>query len=338
MTLAGIPTASAPAAVATPEPPPLTFGIFAGMTGTETFATATAVETYDPSRTDDALVRLQSPGRPFVIRGYAVYKGGGRIENRTPPDVERYVHGGRVLDYVLCYRSDDGNIDDWTAFVRQTVRQIGERPASLQVTEEPNNPNAETGGDGSSPNVLRAVVEGVLAAKDEAVQQALPVHVGFNACPGFDPDQVFWREIARIGGPEFARAVSYIGLDFFPDVFRPVPFDQLRSAVEAVLTHFRTVCLSAGGIPASVPIRITENGWPTGPDRPPERQAAVLETIVRTVHDLRGALNITHYTFFSLRDPRADGIGFPGFGLLRDDYTPKPAFATYRRLIAELGA
>ena len=28
---------------------------------------------------------------------------------------------------------------------------------------------------------------------------------------------------------------------------------------------------------------------------------------------------------------------FDQFGLLRDDYTPKTAFETYRRLIAELG-
>jgi hypothetical protein len=28
---------------------------------------------------------------------------------------------------------------------------------------------------------------------------------------------------------------------------------------------------------------------------------------------------------------------FYQFGLLRDDYTPKPAFETYRQLIAELG-
>jgi hypothetical protein len=120
-------------------------------------------------------------------------------------------------------------------------------------------------------------------------------------------------------------------------VFRPVPFDQLRSAIEGVLTHFRNVSLATGGIPASLPIRITENGWPTGPDRPLERQAAVLETIVRTVYDLRHSLKITHYTFFSLRDLGGDGIGLSEFGLVRADYTPKPAFETYRRLVAELG-
>ncbi|MGA4837410.1 hypothetical protein [Streptomyces sp. G45] len=29
---------------------------------------------------------------------------------------------------------------------------------------------------------------------------------------------------------------------------------------------------------------------------------------------------------------------FDQFGILRDDYTPKPAFTVYRRLIGELGA
>src|SRR5262245_26977111 len=110
---------ASPADFAMPDPPGLIFGIFPGMTGTEIAAPAMAAETYDPARTDDALARLQAPGRPFVIRGYVVYKGSGRIEKRTPPDMERYLHSGRVLDYVVCYRPEVGGIDDWTAFVRQ---------------------------------------------------------------------------------------------------------------------------------------------------------------------------------------------------------------------------
>ena len=203
------------------------------------------------------------------------------------------------------------------------------------MTEEPNNPRPETGGDGRSPNLFRRLVEGVLAAKDEATRRGLPVQVGFNACPAFDPDQVFWRKLAR-GHPGFVEALDYVGFDFFPDVFRPVAFERLRPAVEALLTQFRQVNLAAAD-PASVPIRITENGWPTGPDRPLERQAAILETIVRTIYELRGPLNITHYEFFSLRDAAWDVAGFREFGLLREDYTTKPAFETYRRLIAGLG-
>jgi hypothetical protein len=44
------------------------------------------------------------------------------------------------------------------------------------------------------------------------------------------------------------------------------------------------------------------------------------------------------YTYFSLRDAdSADPGTFHRFGLLTDDYTPKPAFAVYRKLIDGLG-
>ena len=204
-------------------------------------------------------------------------------------------------------------------------------PRRSRWRKSPTIPIAATGGDGSSPNVHKAVVEGVLAAKDEASRLGLPIEVGFNACPSFNPNDGFWPEIAALGGPSFVQSLDYVGFDFFPDVFRPIPPEQLKAAIEAVLTQFRTVNLASAGIPASVPIRITENGWPTGAGRSPERQAEVLETIVRTVHSLHSSLNITHYEFFCLRDPGGEGPGFREFGLLRDDYTPKPAFDTYLR-------
>jgi hypothetical protein len=308
------------------------------MTGCEGDVTASTAPTYDPDATAEALALLQPAGRPFVIRAYAVYRGGSRLEKRTPPDVVPYIgHSGRILDLVLCYRPEHGDIDDWTRLIRRTVRQLGDQPAALQITEEANNPVAATGGDGASPDVRRALVEGVLAAKDEVQRLGSPAQVGFCATPSFRPGDDFWADLAALGGRTFAEALDYVGLDFFPDVFRSVPAEQLQQAVEGVLTHYRTINLVAGGISAAVPIRITENGWPTGPGRSYERQAEVLETIVRTAHDLRGALNITHYEFFALRDAGGEVTGFREWGLLREDYTPKPAFETYRRLAGEFG-
>jgi hypothetical protein len=128
-----------------------------------------------------------------------------------------------------------------------------------------------------------------------------------------------------------------VGLDFFPDVFRPLPTPDFRSAVEAVVGHFRRT-LSAAEIPATVPIRITENGWPTGPGRPPERQAEVLEAVIRAIHDLASRFNVTHYELFALRDAATGASDtLTEWGLLRADYSPKPAFETYRRLVAEYG-
>ena len=73
-------------------------------------------------------------------------------------------------------------------------------------------------------------------------------------------------------------------------------------------------------------------------DRPEQVQADVFEAILRTVHGLRAELNVTHWELFTLRDADSskDGL-FYNFGILRDDYSRKPAFARLRALIAELG-
>jgi hypothetical protein len=116
-----------------------------------------------------------------------------------------------------------------------------------------------------------------------------------------------------------------------------VPAAELRATVTGVLTHFREQSLPAAAIPGTVPIEVTENGWPTGPDRSPGRQAEVLETVVRAVAAQAPALNITGYEHFALRDAdSAQEDPMCRFGLLDSDYRPKPAFDRYRALIAEL--
>jgi hypothetical protein len=96
--------------------------------------------------------------------------------------------------------------------------------------------------------------------------------------------------------------------------------------------------LTRVGIPHDVPLHINKNGWGTAADRTPQRQASTLETIVRTVDGVAESLNITHYEHFALRGANSS-VDDPFFqlGLLRDNYSPKPAFAAYRQLIAELG-
>jgi hypothetical protein len=297
----------------------------------------------DPAQINVALAQLQPPGRPLMIRGYAHYVGSGRIASATPADMLQYIRDGRQLDLVLCYRSPDGDLADWTNFVRSIIRKYGPALAKLQLTEEPNNPDPANGGDGSSPNVVQAIIEGVLAARDEIQRQGYAIQIGFNATISFNPNDAFWNSIARLGHPAFMEALDYVGLDFFPDVFRPLPRRPdgmpmtLQDAVSMVLTQFRNVCLAAGNIPASVPIHITEHGWPTSPTRSYAQQAETLETVVRTIYALRTEHRITHYEFFDLRDTDSADPGFQ-FGLLRDDYTPKPAFERYRQLIVELSA
>ena len=46
---------------------------------------------------------------------------------------------------------------------------------------------------------------------------------------------------------------------------------RVAEVVGWVLRTFREQTLPIAGIPAATPIRICENGWPTGPDRPARR-------------------------------------------------------------------
>jgi hypothetical protein len=292
----------------------------------------------EPTKTKQALSLLEGSGPPLLVRGYLIYRGGEQAASATPVDLAVYADAGRRLDVVLCYRSADGDLAEWVRYVRRMVSRFGALADAIQVTEEPNNPHTDTGGDGSSPNVRRAMIEGVIAAKQEAVGRGLAVNVGVALTPSFNPSDDFWPDVGRQVSSEFLASLDYVGLDFFPDVFRPVPPTEIEKAVEGVLAQFRRSNLPSGGIPETVPIRVTENGWPTGSDRPPKRQAEILEQVVRTIYRLRSSLNITHYEFFMLRDgdSACPEMGYQ-WGLLRHDYTPKPAFEVYQRLIAELG-
>jgi hypothetical protein len=220
------------------------------------------------------------------------------------------------------------------------VARHGRALAAVQVTGEPNLTWAGAAADGAFRDARQALVQGVLAAAAAKREVGATAAIGVAVVPDIDPAASgFWPEIRDTGGPHFADALDYAGIDIYPDVFGPriAPAD-LPATVERLLRDFRSRDLATAGVPASVPIRICENGWPTGPDRSEEQQALVFEQIIRTVYALRVELNVTHWELFTLRDADSsrDDL-FHRFGILRDDYSRKPAFYTLQRLIAELG-
>ena len=82
-------------------------------------------------------------------------------------------------------------------------------------------------------------------------------------------------------------------------------------------------------------VPVDQAEYETGPGRGEDMQAVVLDDFVRTVNAYRGAYGIEAFNWFGLRDNNSEGPNFQSFfGLLRDDYSRKPAFAVYRDLIA----
>jgi hypothetical protein len=284
-----------------------------------------------------AFLRLQGDGRPLLVRTYVAWTGAAS----TPlvlNQVKELVATPLDWDLVLTYRDAAGDVDGWEAFVARVVSDYGRKIAAIQVTGEANLRGIPAAADGAWPRATEALVRGVLAGATAKRSAGATAAIGFAVSPELDPGGgEFWPAVAELGGRQFPESVDYAGLDMYPDVFGPrIPVDQLDGAVDWLLTSFRRH-LAIAGIGPGTPIRICENGWPTGPDRSPEQQADVLEAVLRAVHARRDELNVTHWELFTLRD--ADSFNddmFHQFGVLRDDYTPKPAFERLRALFAEL--
>ncbi|MFN8209694.1 MAG: hypothetical protein U0T33_01835 [Bacteroidales bacterium] len=284
----------------------------------------------DKEKISDALSRLQAPGKPFLIRCYTGF------DNKffTPEGVEKFLSEGRKLDIAICYRSVKYEKEAWFDFIRDLIKRYGPSIYSLQITEEPNNPDASTGGDGGSDKVINALVDGVVEAKRYALENGFDFLVGFNAVISFNPSDQFWPTLAALLTPEFNTALDYVGLDFYPGVFRPLPPGMtLSDASKAVISHFRKNNLSKAQIPASIPLHITENGWPTSEERSCEEQVRSVMELIESVHSISAEYNIKCYEYFDLRDANSLTPGFR-HGLMNDDYTPKPAFGTFRDMIS----
>jgi hypothetical protein len=294
----------------------------------------------DPAAIHNILNELESNQHPLVIRGYIHYLGDGKIGNEAPENIIQYATATRKIDLVLCYRALKYNAGDWTATINHIIKKYGHHLCSIQIAEEPNLKDVYSG-DGSFDNIEKALLDGILAAKEEITKSKNRIQIGFNTAMSFNPNDTFWSLIGSDNFKLFREVIDYVGLDFFPDVFKPLPEDgfpeNLTNAVKYVLHHFRNVILNSAKIPLSVPICITENGWPTAGGKSYERQALIIETIIRALNEVKRELNIKSYELFSLRDAdsKNDNL-FYQFGILKDDYTPKPAFYKFRELIQEL--
>jgi hypothetical protein len=313
----------------------LTFGIYHG--GVLEAPSELAVGKPDsPDEVNRALDSLQS-GRPFVVRSYLRFTNSDADEMLpSVADLARYTWNGRKLDLVLSNWDRTGNMSQWAAFVEQAVERYGEYVQNLQICEEPN--SVEYPGDGRFGYAVEAVLIGIQTAREALRKRNLHVAVGFNSVPSFSMNDAFWQGISKRIDPSFLNSLDYVGLNLYVDVGEPL-VGTVEDAVESTLKRFRNECLADAGIPSTIPIHICENGWPTGPNRFYTRQSEVLQGIITRIYQLRNTLNITQFELFSLRDAdTANPDVRRQFGIMRDDYSPKPAFEVYKRLVRELGS
>ncbi|HEY4457959.1 MAG TPA: hypothetical protein VGN81_26835 [Pseudonocardiaceae bacterium] len=315
--LLAVPASASPA-------PPLTFGIYpGGYAG----GGSTDGKPDDPAKIRAAIATLQGHRSQFLIRDYISC-------DTSFPDPEFTDLGpGRRLDLVITYNGE--NPTTWADCVRQKVLLYGPFAATISVTLEAN--------ISADPNVIPALTSGVIGAKKRANELGYRwLSIGFDEVAfGYFADTAFWQSLAKTGGPEFARSVDYVGIDTYPDVpFPGVPTGpiDLTAFIGKALDTVRNTEMPIAGLGASVPIRVSENGWATSATRTPEQQQQALTTEINAINADRAQYNVLSYELFALRDDVTGSADiFDQFGIMTDDYTPKPMFSTYRDLINALG-
>jgi hypothetical protein len=138
------------------------------------------------------------------------------------------------------------------------------------------------------------------------------VKVGLNSSPTFGSGEEFWASLGSQGGRTFLDALDYVGLDFFPDVFRR---PTARRATSGTLSSPYLGRCGGNGLPRPALI--------------PMYQSMSRRTIgLQEMFDLRDS---------DSSKQEVEGDFFYHFGLTHDDYSPNDAYATFRRLIREMG-
>jgi hypothetical protein len=331
----------------TAKPPThgLRFGMYPGGVAGQLGPAPAAPKPDDPVKQLAALADLRAPAGPFVVHLYRSYLSDGndaKEEKQARRLVDRYTGAGYLVEFVVRYRRDN-DVDGYTRFLRGIVDRFASNPrvVGLQVANEVNFTVSPDSSDGAYAGARDALIQGVIAAKDEVRTRGYgQLEIGFNWVYRLDPqsERDFWGYLGEHGGPKFAASLDWIGLDAYPGTFFPPAATppQMRTAMIDAMDELR--CFSGGaGIPDSVPIHVAENGYPTGSGRSYETQKEALETMVGTVAEYRAKYNVSDYRWFDLRDADTGSPNFQQqYGLMTDDYTPKPAYASWRRLIGEL--
>lgn len=181
---------------------------------------------------------------------------------------------------------------------------------------------------------------GVEIAAQEVAAGKYHTEIGFNwAYVGAeDTDQPLWTFI-RSQGRGFQQSLSWIGLDDYPGTYSNTGTQPASTgdALVAGVAQLRGL-MHKNGLPNTVPVHITETGYPTGPGRSTAAQVTALTSLVNSVNAVRGQYDVTDFEWFNLRDSNSSIPNIQEqYGLTKDTYLPKAAFGEYRSLIAGQG-
>lgn len=324
--------------------PRLRFGVGPRLSGDVGASQSLPAVPEDKRKRDRRLLQLQG-NRHLSVRLNRLFQADGGAGIRRFKRMAKH-YSSLGIDVTLQVRyhpapAQNGDIGAWLDYVRRVVRAFGpiEHVTALQITNEANLTISPNTSDGAYENAVEALARGIPAAKQEARRRAYEqLTFGFNFAWGFTGGADFWREVGEAGGARLRRATDWVGVDAYPGYYIPSTYSNPGDALLEAVAQVRECMMPLAGFGPRVPLNVDEVGYPTGPGRSESEQERALNGFMRTLSRYRGAYNLREAFWFGLRDNDSAGpTPQSHYGLLRDDYSPKPAFGAYRRIIRELG-
>jgi len=329
--------------------PPVRFGIdpeLAGSVGTG----QSAAKPLDDAKDIAALGALRPAGKQLVLRVNRLFWADGETGiKRFQAIVARHDAAGFASELQVRYHpasGDEGDIAKWEAYVRHVVDVFGadRQVVAMTITNEVNLNISQNTSDGAYKGATDALIGGIEAARAEADRIGRrDLRFGFTYAYRWNPmsDAAFWAALAA-GGPRFRAALGFVGVDLYPGTFYPpviAPTSTPGQEMVKGLATVRRCYMPMAQLGDGVPIWVTENGYESGVGGDDATQAAALRDMVDSTIAVSGTYHVTDYRWFNLRDNLTGSPGiFDTTGLLHDDYSPKPAFAAFRALVAARGA
>src|SRR5215212_4200499 len=231
--------------------PAVRFGINARAVTGQIGPTTAAAVPEDPARHLAKLDELRRPGAPFPLRLTRFFwRDGEAAFQEFEALTDHYTSRGYPVELQVRYQPNaeqEGDIAAWVEHVRAVVRRFGSNRlvVGLQITNEVNITFSRDSSDGAYAGARDALVQGVIAAKDEARRLGYDqLRIGFNWAYRTDPanEMSFWQALRDRGGPAFVRSLDFVGLDVYPGtIFPPVEsgIDGYRDAMVNAMSTLR---------------------------------------------------------------------------------------------------
>ena len=242
---------------------------------------------------------------------------------------------------------DEGDLAKWTAYVRHVVDAFASdrHVVAMTITNEVNLNISENTSDGAYQGARQALIDGIVAARDEADRRGRrDLRFGFTYAYRWQPG-LRRRVLDRAPGrrravPPRARVRRRRPLPRHVLPARDQPAELARPGDGQGPGH-RARLLHAQGRPrprrADLGHRERLSVRRAGRRRRPRPPRCA--TWSARPSRVSGTYGVTDYRWFNLRDNLTGSGGiFDTTGLLRDDYSEKPAFGAYRDLVAAEGA